>query len=66
MVAVLQSEIPPSVESATFLESGNGIITKDEEESRPLVGIIYPPPDIRSILLPSLTMYFYFFIIIDL
>ncbi len=63
MVAVLQSEIPSNIESVTFLETGNGIINKDEEESRPLVGIIYPPPDIRSILLYfSFTMYFYFII----
>ncbi|CAI2172378.1 10823_t:CDS:2 [Funneliformis geosporum] len=50
MVAVLQPEpLSNVVESVTFLETGSGIINKDEE-SKPLVGIIYPPPDIRNIV----------------
>ncbi|CAG8527863.1 15230_t:CDS:2 [Funneliformis caledonium] len=50
MVAVLQPETLSNVtDSVNFLDTGSGIINKDEE-SKPLVGIIYPPPDIRNIV----------------
>jgi hypothetical protein len=48
MVAVLQPETSLNLESVAISDTGNGII---DEPSKPLVGIIYPPPDIRSILL---------------
>ncbi|UZO19681.1 uncharacterized protein OCT59_010957 [Rhizophagus irregularis] len=47
MVAVLQPETSLNLESVAISETGNGII---DESSKPLVGIIYPPPDIRNIV----------------
>jgi hypothetical protein len=50
MVAVLQPEASQNVESVAISEVENGIF---EESSKPLVGIIYPPPDIRNFLTDS-------------
>ncbi|GBB99833.1 hypothetical protein RclHR1_03650009 [Rhizophagus clarus] len=47
MVAVLQPEASLNLDSVAISETGNGII---DESSKPLVGIIYPPPDIRNIV----------------
>lgn len=43
MVGVTQTEIPPDANSNLIADTNI-----DAEDTRPLVGIIYPPPDIRS------------------
>ncbi|RIB04404.1 Pre-mRNA splicing factor PRP21 like protein [Gigaspora rosea] len=50
MVAVALPESLPEVDSFSYVEAENNASVNNEEDTRPLVGIIYPPPDIRNIV----------------